>query len=101
LNRLTRAQLRTKLQEEAPDICNTGRRGDILRRLIRCIREKEEWTQPEDQVMQDQNISIEVDRIFGNDVVAGRHEVQEENIQATREFLQMYGDMGERAKRIK
>ena len=80
LNRLTRAQLRTRLHEEAPDICNNGRRGDILRRLIRCIREKEEWTQQEDQVIQEQNVNIEVNRIFGNDVVAGRHEVQGENI---------------------
>ena len=57
-------------------------------------QEKEEWTQPEDQVIQAQNVNIELDRIFGNDVVAGRHEVQEENIEAAREFLQMYGGTG-------
>jgi hypothetical protein len=94
LNRLTRAQLRTRLHEEAPDICNNGRRGDILRRLIRCIREKEEWPQPEDQVIQAQNVNIELDRIFGNDVVVDRNELQEENIEAAREFLQMYGGTG-------
>jgi len=93
LQSLTRAQLRARLNEEAPDIDNRGRRGDILRRLIKCIREKEELPQQEDQGMPAHTIGTEEDMILGNDRGSDYGHRLQENAQAAREFIQTY-DIG-------
>jgi hypothetical protein len=89
LNSLTTAQLRTRLKDEDPDIDSRGRRGVILRRLVRCIREKEELTQQDNQEAQAHNMVTEEEAILGNDRAVVRQESQS-NVQAAREFIQSY-----------